>query len=57
MIEKGGGRGSGRSALVARHDHDDDDDITKCMWIVKDNVYSTYHTHTFVSYIHVTLIA
>ena len=25
MIEKGGGRGSGRSALTARHDDDEDD--------------------------------
>ena len=26
-IEKGGGRGSGRSVLMARHDDDDDDDF------------------------------
>ena len=26
MIEMGGGRGSGRSMLMARHDDDDDDD-------------------------------
>ena len=28
MIEKGGGRGSGRSVLVVRHDDDDDDDYS-----------------------------
>ena len=27
MIERGGGRGSGRSVLVAQHDDDDDDAI------------------------------